>query len=113
MILYFGMVQNTNKKQIASNIIKITENNKDNITSIVYINLDYVKYIEFTNYKTEYILNKDFDIFSNNFRSVPETKTVVLETPDVGIYLYDGSKINIKYDDFRKFVEPYLNDAMQ
>lgn len=113
MILYFGMVQNTNKKQIASNIIKITENNKDNTTSIVYINLDYVKYIEFTNYKTEYVLNKDFDVFSNNFRSIPETKTFFLEKPNVGIYLIDGNKINVNYDDFEKFVEPYLNDAMQ
>ena len=107
------MVQNTNKKQIASNIIKITDNDKKKPTSIVYINLDYVKYIDFTNHKIEYIINEELDVFSNNFRSIPQTKTIVLENPDVGIWLNDGSKINISYDDFKKFVEPYLNDAMQ
>lgn len=107
------MVQNINKKQIASNIIKITENDKRNPTSIVYINLDYVKYIDFTNHKTEYVFNEDFDIFSNNFRSVPQSKTVILEKPDVGIWINDGTKITISYDNFEKFVEPYLNNEVQ
>ena len=107
------MIQNANKKSIASNIIKITENDKRKPTSIVYINLDYIKYIDFTNHKTEYVLEKDFDIFSNNFRSVPQTKTIVLDKPDVGLWLADGSKITISYDDFEKFVEPYLNNEAQ
>ena len=107
------MIQNSNKKQIASNIIKITENDKRKPTSIIYINLDYIKYIDFTNHKIEYELNRDFDIFSNNFRNVPQSKTVVLDKPDVGLWLNDGSKITIRYDDFQKFVEPYLNDTIQ
>jgi len=104
------MIQNTNKKQPASNIIKITENNKKQPTSIVYINLDYIKYIDFTNHKIEYSLPDDYDVL----RSIPpQPKTVILEKPNVGLWISDGTKITISYDDFEKFVEPYLNDAIQ